>query len=144
MSRANMDYELGEAKKVAKETLSTLYKMDKSITRVREMGIQGKLMKHLKLLNIVKKTDEDNAVQCLEAAKRDMLSLKKCLDQLNKYKELDLDFGEFYSFEYNFSANYIPEVLLETDPQEAQSRLWKAVAQVQKVLAQLLRNSPER
>ncbi len=134
---SNISYQVQETINLGKETLSSLYQIDKYLTREAEWGASGKAVKYL--MKLFNRTDGASAAMLLQTAKRNMKLFQSKCEMLAKSGEVNLEISEFIVFANEFSGNYLTDAMFETVRTEAQTRLWKAVSQVQGVLAQLMR-----
>ncbi len=130
------DKEVREAQYAGERALSSLREAERQLNSARNWGIVdifggdtiSGLFKHMKV---------NNASQCVEEAKRDLMAFRNELQDIRGIENLNVDIGGFLTFADFFFDGLIADVWVQSKINDARRQVSDAIQRVEYILRQL-------
>lgn len=143
MSNELMNQEIREAIEAGETALISLRKAQAQLNSARNWGIFDMFGGGF-FSSMIKRSKMDDAGQCMERAKQDLMRLQKELRDIQVPMDLKLEVSEFLSFADIFFDNIFVDYMVQSKIAEARAQVDDAVFRVESILMDLknLQNNP--
>ena len=132
----NLNKEVGEALNVGQRALNSLYQAREELKSARNWGYLDMLGGGM-LVTFAKHSRINNAVNCLNQAKRDLQSFSKEVQDVDAFEGVDLGLGDFAVFADYFFDGLIADFYVQSKINEASSQVETAIERVNALMNRL-------